>query len=250
MGERQDAAAGVGGTRLSLLDGFHLEMGGRRVNLAVSSQRLLAYLAVCGAASRPAVAGTLWPQGSEQHAGGCLRTAVWRLRRAGVDLVEAQSSRLALAGPVRVDVVELRVQARRLLRPGATATLQDLDTVRMAGGELLSGWYDDWVLFERERLRQLRMHALEALAACFTEQRRYAAALEAALEAVRVEPLRESGHREVIRVHLAEGNLIEALRHYESFRRLLADELGVEPSKQLAALVGMRGGPDLSVTLR
>ena len=64
-----------------------------------------------------------------------------------------------------------------------------------------------------------------------------ARALEAALSAVRAEPLRESAHRVLIRVHLAEGNRGEAIRQYELCRRLLRERLGVEPTEQLERLL-------------
>ena len=103
--------------------------------------------------------------------------------------------------------------------------------------ELLPGWYDEWVLLERERLCQLRMHALEAWAGKLAAAGRYGEAIQAACAAVGVEPLRESAHRALVRVHLAEGNVAEAVRAYESFRALLAAELGVEPTAQMDALV-------------
>jgi DNA-binding SARP family transcriptional activator len=105
-------------------------------------------------------------------------------------------------------------------------------------GDLLPGWYDDWVLLERERLRQVRLHALEAVARRLADAGRYGDALQAAYAAMRAEPLRESAHRSMIRVHMEEGNVCEALRAYERFRVLLADELGVQPSEQMARLVG------------
>jgi DNA-binding SARP family transcriptional activator len=108
---------------------------------------------------------------------------------------------------------------------------------QLLDGELLTGWYDDWVLVERERIRQLRLHALESLALTLAGQRRFALGLEAALAAVRAEPLRESAHRTVIQVHVLEGNVVEALRQAEHCRRLLRDELGLEPSSLLAAVL-------------
>src|SRR5690606_32517921 len=97
------------------------------------------------------------------------------------------------------------------------------------------------------RLRQLRLHALEALAYRFLAYGRHADALGVALEAIRIDPLRESPRRAVIAVHLDEGNQIEALRHYVSYRQLLQHELGVEPSPRLVQLVGsipVRARPD------
>jgi DNA-binding SARP family transcriptional activator len=66
---------------------------------------------------------------------------------------------------------------------------------------LFPGWYDDWVLLERERLRRLRLHALEVLADKLVREGRYGEAVQATYAAVRTEPLRESAHRAVVRVH-------------------------------------------------
>jgi DNA-binding SARP family transcriptional activator len=86
------------------------------------------------------------------------------------------------------------------------------------------------VLLERERFRQLRLHALERLCDRLTAQGRFAEATEAGLAAVAGEPLRESAHRALIRAYLAEGNPGEAVGQYERLRALLRDELGVSPS--------------------
>ncbi|MGW0411579.1 AfsR/SARP family transcriptional regulator, partial [Streptomyces collinus] len=94
---------------------------------------------------------------------------------------------------------------------------------------------------ERERLRQLRLHALDALAEALVREGRPALALEAAWESVRAEPLRESAHRAAVSAHLAEGNLSEAVRHYRSFQRLLREELGVEPSARLTRMLARHG---------
>jgi DNA-binding SARP family transcriptional activator len=104
-------------------------------------------------------------------------------------------------------------------------------------GELLPGWYDDWVLFERERVRQLHLHILEAVAEALSASGRFGVALEAGLRAVQVDPLRESAHRLVMEIHLAEGNIWEALRRYEECSRLLWKELRVAPSGRMRELV-------------
>jgi DNA-binding SARP family transcriptional activator len=144
---------------------------------------------------------------------------------------------LSLAQDVRVDVHELTEWARRALDPDCPTNgiaTGELGTP----GELLPGWYEDWVLLERERLRQLRMHALEALAEKYVAAGRYGEAVQAAYAAVRAEPLRESAHRTVVRIHLAEGNVAEAVRAYESFQALLADEIGAAPSPLMCRLIG------------
>ena len=90
---------------------------------------------------------------------------------------------------------------------------------------------------ERERFRQLRLHALESLSEQLTAMGRLGQAVEAALAAVASEPLRESAHRVLIKAYLAEGNRGEALLHFRGFRDLLSHELGVEPSPRMAELV-------------
>ncbi len=221
--------------RLRLLSGFRLEHHGTAVTLSAAGQRLLALLSVRGAMARTAVAGTLWPEATERHAHGSLRTTLWRLGHAGFPLVESRTDRLALANTVDVDVRSFVAWARRVL---ARATSDDdLDTAAVHGGDLLPGWYEDWVLFERERLRQLQLHALEDAALQLCESRRYGTAIDVALRAVRLEPLRESANRTLITIHLHENNGFEAIRQFRTFRRLLNAELGVEPSPQLRALI-------------
>jgi len=209
--------------------------------LPPSAQRLLALLALHDRPLlRPHVAGTLWLDTTEERASANLRSSLWRLNRPGPKLVEATSFQLRLASDVRVDVREAAALAHRLLArsDGATGTEVDLaPDPRLLTGELLPDWYDDWVMLERERLRQLSLHALEALGGRLLAAERLGEALEAALEAIAMEPLRESARRLLIRIHLAEGNAAEAIREYELCGRLFREQLGLEPSPQLTQLV-------------
>ena len=105
--------------------------------------------------------------------------------------------------------------------------------------DLLPGFYDDWVLMERERIRQRILHALEALSENLTAAGRFADAIEAAMLATSAEPLRESAQRTLIRAHVAEGNLTEACRSYRAYHELMHRELGVTPSGDFAASLGI-----------
>jgi DNA-binding SARP family transcriptional activator len=207
------------------------------VALPLPAQRLLAFHALQShLVLRGYVAGTLWPDSSEEHAAGSLRSALWRVRQLGVPLVETIGNRLQLCAAVAVDVRETVAWAHRVLDASA-----DLDEANLGEiwrpGELLPDWYDDWVAIERERLRALRAHALEALCEQLTEAGRYGEAAEAGLAAIRDEPLRESAHRSLIALYLAEGNRAAALRHYQGFVHLLQEELGIEPSRRMEELV-------------
>jgi len=144
------------------------------------------------------------------------------------------ATHISLGWGVTVDVRTSIAAARRILAKNDGTLISDAATL---SGELLPDWYDDWVVFERERLRELRLHALEALAARWVEERRYAEAVEAALAAVHAEPLRETAQRVLLQAYIAEGNRARAIRHFANYKVLLAQELGIEPARATAALL-------------
>jgi SARP family transcriptional regulator, regulator of embCAB operon len=225
---------------VSVLGGFRLFWGTAVVRVPRASQRLLAFLALHGRmVSRAAVAGTLWPDSSESHAYCSLRSALARLERMARKALVASKLELGLAEGVTVDVHQAQALAWRLLDPAVTPDRSELGAVAMAAlsANLLPDWYDDWVLVEAEAWRQLRVHALEALARRLTAYGRWGEAASAAGAAVRAEPLRESAHAALIRVHLAEGNQSEAVREFGRYRALLHAELGLEPTPELRQLV-------------
>jgi DNA-binding SARP family transcriptional activator len=225
--------------RLLLLDGFELRCDGRPVALPMTAQRLLAFLALRDRpALRAQVAGCLWVDTTDEHATASLRSALWRLRRPGHGLVEATLTHLRLAAGVSVDYREAIGRARELLnQPDGDGLVADGDGDAALARELLPDWQEDWVVVERERFRQLRLHALEVRCRRLAGAGRFAQAVQAGLAAVACEPLRDSAHQLLIWVHLAEGNRAEAIRQYERYCRLLRDELGLDPSPQIQQLL-------------
>jgi DNA-binding SARP family transcriptional activator len=223
---------------LRILGGFDLLSRGERIALPPSAERVVAYVALHqGPATRPNVAGTLWLDVPEARAMANLRSALWRLRRPGVRIMETSGEHLALSPEVRVDFHELSRAARSWLDGSAPADVVQLDRLA-ASSDLLDDWYEDWVLIEREHFRQLRLQALERLSFELAAGGQFGRAIETALAAVSSEPLRESAHRALISVHLAQGNQGEAIRQYCIYRRLMRDELDLEPSRQMDDLIG------------
>ncbi|MGW1245221.1 AfsR/SARP family transcriptional regulator [Streptomyces bobili] len=217
------------GLSLSLLGTFRLEADGREVQLPIGAQRVLALLALQGRMSRSRLAGTLWPDSTEDRARACLRTSLWRANQAVPGVVTATTTTADLSVLLAVDVQRLVREARDIWQEGPTPPVQ---LGRMPGDvrELLPDWEDEWLNADRERLRQLQIHLQEALAEELTAQGRYGLALEVALAALRLDVTRESAHRAVIRVHLAEGNISEARRAYATCQRVLWEELGSRPT--------------------
>ena len=225
--------------RLGLLRGFELCDDERVVQLPLSAQRVVAFLALHDRPlQRIYVAGSLWMDASEARANASLRTSLWRLGEFGCRLVRATTTQLTLAPGVDVDVRTVRGAAEAVIAGDDTSAVT---TALHRAGDLLPDWYDDWVFIERESFRQLRLHALERLCESLTDARCFAEATRAGLAAVEGEPLRESAHRALIKTYLAEGNPGEALRQFAFFRRLLAQQLGLEPSPEMLALVGSVG---------
>ena len=220
-----------------MLQGFEFSREGVPIELPVTAQRLIAFLAI---AARPVnrlyVAGVLWPDSPEGRASGSLRSALWRLQRSAPGCVVALGSRLALAPQVAVDLHEVMQRAHALLSQAADEEDQGSDPFSFAY-ELLPDWYDEWLADERERVRQLLLHALEALSVRLRARADYAQAVEAAQLAVAGEPTRESARRALIEAHLAEGNVDQAIREFQHFRELLARELGIQPSGRLTGLL-------------
>lgn len=222
-----------------LIGGFALQGDQQLIRVPVSAQRLVAFVALQDRPSlRSRVAGTFWPETTDERAMGNLRSVLWRLRRGGHQVIADAGGRLALAAHANVDVHILSSIARRLIDGEFLPNPTEFEPLSQAG-DLLPDWSDDWVLGERERFRQLRLHALENACAQLVRAGQFGQAVEVCMAAVVDDPLRESAQRQLIKLHLAEGNRIEALRQYRAFRQILNDELGVEPSRQTRELVGM-----------
>jgi DNA-binding SARP family transcriptional activator len=223
--------------RISLLGSFELSRDGEALDVAIPAQRVLALLALHEQpVPRNRIAAELWLDANEDRAAGSLRSALWRIRRYGEWIVQRTPRGLELSPAVSVDVHDAVAWARRVGDTGHTIQPSDIRHA-VVGGELLPEWSDDWVVLERERLRQLRLHALEALSHRLVTAGRFAEALDVALVALGSEPLRESAHRAAISVHLAEGNQSEALRQYRHYRELLSAAFGLEPSTLITGLV-------------
>jgi DNA-binding SARP family transcriptional activator len=232
---------------LNLFHRPNVTIAGRRAKVTGGSLRLLAYIALSGRrVDRRAASGILWPDGSDARAAGNLRSALWRLRQEDADLVEKDQRTLRLHPDTAVDLRTVTAWADRVVTGRLTEGDLDTPSWRMNALDLLPGWYDDWVVVERERLRQRLLHALEALSTLLVGAGRYLEAVDVAQEVVGREPLRESGQRVLVQAHLAEGNVGEAARCFVHFRTLLARELGVDPGPELLRIFRERRRPPVT----
>lgn len=243
---RVATATSTGTLSVTLLDTFRACHAGQELCVQEAGQRLLACLALLGPRRRPSLAGLLMPDIQEDVALRRLRSALSRVRRQARDIVASHGDYLALGPRVRVDVEVFDRTARDVLDDERQLTSVELDRAYscLTRNQLLVGWYDDWVVTEQERLAQLAVHALEALSRRYLDTYRHLRALESALAAVRIDPLRESAHRAIMATHIAEGNPAAAIRQYSHYQGILERELGgAKPSDAMVRVLASISAP-------
>lgn len=222
---------GGGSTTLQLLGGHRLQIMGAEVFVPHRSRRVLAYLGLYGPLLRSRLAQELWPETTDAKALGNLRAALAEAHRYGGELLEIRGDQIAIAFGTQIDVRQVR-DLRRADVGSIRAALELVES-----GELLPGWFDDWVLAARRELTAVRLDILDRL---FTES--YGAgdlttALRAATAAVNFEPLRESSHRGLAQVYLAMGDPVMAFLVYRDYRRRCIVEFGLAPSRLFEDMV-------------
>jgi DNA-binding SARP family transcriptional activator len=208
--------------------------------------------------SRDQLADTIWPGGLPDTWASALRSVVSRvrsfLRYAGFPetILIAQGGRYLLELPQDVQV-DLDIADRCLER--AIAALNGTDfanALQLASSaatclqnEFMPEHEGEWIDSVRKNLNELLLSALEtaSLAAAALNDER--AALRYADEAVRRAPMRESSYRCRMNAHAMAGNRAEAMRTYHNLRRVLAEEMGIDPAPETqAAYVDLLGGPE------
>lgn len=218
---------------------------------------LLIYLACTnGSQRREALADLLWGDCSQQQALSNLRTALVHLRDRVGDCLHSSQGHLALnpQQPCWVDAVELQRQLTTLLMqsaPLSSTTAEQLEqTLHLYQGDFLAGfqlqnapYFEEWALVEGERLRRMVIEGYQRLAGWYLACGEYKAGLRSVDRWLTLDRLDEVGHMQRISLLAADGQRAAALAQYETCRRILQDELGVEPAEQTLLLQEqIRGG--------
>lgn len=205
---------------------------------------LLAYLAVTGRAQqRDTLAALLWSEMSDADAKNNLRQALSNLRKL-IDphlIITRETVEWNAAVPYSLDVQQFTQQ----LQPGREATTTLQKAAELYRGDFLAGFvvrdapeFEEWMLAQRARFRELALHALHNLTEAYLEQGQYDRTIDYATQLLSLDPWRENAHRQLMLALARSGQHTTALQQYETCRRLLADELGVEPSAATIALAG------------
>jgi DNA-binding SARP family transcriptional activator len=217
---------------LELIGGWRLRRAGRYLKVGLRQQRLIAALALLGSRPRPFLAGLLWPDSTDAQASGSLREAIWAISRQLPGLISNDDGRLELADTVRTDLAEVRDAADT-----AAGTPDRSRMELLARGELLPGWYEDWVLYEQEQFRLRRLRALQAMAEDLLAGGDASGALAAVRAALQMDPLHGNTVRLLLRAHLLEGNHAAALVAYRDFSSRMQVEFGASLPEEISGLV-------------
>jgi DNA-binding SARP family transcriptional activator len=178
-----------------------------------------------------------------RHALGALRRVLEPSGTPPGSVLRADRAEVALvAGAITTDVGEFRAALREAAAvPADNSAAQRIAFFRRAvglyRGELLPGFYEDWIGPERERLAEEYRNALGELAHALAESGDLAGAIEHARRALALDPWREDAHADLMRFYAAAGRLPDALRQFRELERVLRDEFGLAPSGATRALL-------------
>ena len=231
-----------------LLGKFELSQDGKPIAITSRpAQSLFAYLILSAGTShrREKLAGLLWPDSLEETARDNLRHSLWRLRKAlhsasVANFLQANSLTIAFnaSGDYWLDAAALE-------ELGQNTTTDDLMTVLATyHGEFLPGFYDEWVVLEREHLYSLFEHHMARLMSLLQEEKRWLDILDWGERWIKFGQKPEPAYRALMLAHAAKGDMSKVAATYERLIKSLG-ELGFEPSEQTYRLYeGLKAGKE------
>ncbi len=210
--------------------------------------RLLSYLLLHGKRphSRERLLGLMWGEQEEKRARACLSTALWRLKRIlspggtkSDDFIRRTGNEIVFNWdrPHWVDVFLFEERTKAALsidkgdRPIDQTRLLE-EAIGLYTGDLLEGFYDDWILLERERLLDLYIQGLTRLVWNYMHGGQTAKALACGRKILHHDPLREDIHRTMMRLYIKAGQPGQALRQFKFCSDIFKKELGLLPGDE------------------
>ena len=241
--------------RIRLFGKFQAELEGRALNNldAFKVQELFCYLLLNRDRPhhRESLSGLLWGDSETSQSKKYLRQALWQLQLALNSGAEKQHTGPLDVNPDWVSIVPsldfwLDVQAfdettaRVRGIPGQALEASQVqalkEAVRLYRGDLLEGCYQEWCLYERERLQNAYLDMLDKLMAYAEVHSEYEDGVEYGARILRYDRARERTHWQLMRLYYLAGDRAGALRQYERCAAALEQELGVKPSRRTLAL--------------
>jgi len=223
------------------------------VKMTPAVQALFAYLLLYRHRihRREFLANLFWGDYCDDRARGSLSTVLWRLRSA-LETGDTTRETYLLSTPMGdvgfndksdhwLDVAVFEEQVNQIIsRPVQALEAHDIhkleNGIQLYAGELLEGFYDDWALRERERLRALHLKGLAHLMRIFSHNKAFEKSIAYGRQILHRDPLREEIHRDVMRLYLESGQRSMAIQQYKTCCKILDAELGIPPMEETQAV--------------
>lgn len=237
--------------RIRLFSRFSVELDGQPLEgLEVRKvQELFSYLLIHRDRphSRETLAGILWDAQSTAQSKKYLRQALWQLQNSLQSLEENSTEPILIVEPewlrinsnasIQLDIDELEtafisshgIRGREL----AASQIDILETAtQFYKDDLLLGWYQDWCIFERERLQNMYIAILDKLMGYFEAHGYYEDGIAYGTRILGFDRARERTHRSLMRLYYLADDRTRALRQYKQCKEALDEELSVKPAKK------------------
>jgi len=226
--------------KISLFGGFRAQFdSGEKLQVSTKkAQALLAYLAMKPGQPQPRdkIAALLWGDTGEEQARHSLRQTLVGLRKA---LSGAESILRTESDALSLDPEQIEVDANELQRLASQDKEEVLEKAStLYQGDLLEGLnvnedpFEEWLLSERERLRELAQEVLARLIGMYGRAKNFEMAAKTANRLLALDPLQEAVHRTLMRVYAQMGRRESALKQYQTCVAVLEKELGMEPDEE------------------
>jgi WD40 repeat protein/DNA-binding SARP family transcriptional activator len=226
--------------QIRLLGQFDVRVDGKRVTIPTrAAQSLLAYLVLTAGTSqrRERLAGMLWPEVSDESARKNLRQELWRIRKA-ISTQQSAESDYLIADEFTIKFnreAEYWLDVAQMER--ADLDLQSLIAgLSLYQGELLPGFYEEWVTLERERIQAVFDARMEQLLQQLIAAERWIAVQEWGERWLALSGVREPAYRALMLASGVHGDMAKVSSLYQRCTNELQQNLGVEPSPETRAL--------------
>lgn len=234
--------------RLRLFGSAIVDCEGDTIEIGQASTPIVSYMVLerDRPVSRVELAGAIWPERTDARARRCLSTALWRLKAHPalahlLDTSNHESIRLNRRRVPWIDVIGFERRISNLLRiaPDDFTRVQYRQlgaAIALYRDDLLRTSDFEWVLLERQRLRNLYLDGLQHLTLVADALGDSTSALHHGRRFAALEPLREDAHRLLMRLYAASGNRAKAIEQYRICEGELSTELNVDPTAETRAL--------------
>ena len=224
--------------RIFLLGQFKLQANDLPIELpSRPAQSLMAYLALNAGVThrREKLVGLFWPEAAGSNGRGYLRQALWRIRKS----LESSS----IAWEEHLDISDLSIlfkaksdywlDAAQILKQSDSLPVKEkIKIIQLYRGELLPGFYEEWVTLERDRLQSVFHQKINHLLECLIEAKQWDEALKWGEEWIRLGYTPEPAFRALMRAYVGLGDISMASSTYQRCVRALKSDLNVDPSPE------------------